>query len=150
MECLHILRRLLSETLNKIITNNQNMKDTLNKIAKLNEQLNELTDQLKTEFNNALKQIFIDNPSLERISMYVNNHEFNDGDATTFYIGWEDMTITVDGEEISREWDCKTNDYTKNPILDNLIELFCQVQDLHEDIYGDAYQDLTISRSDIV
>lgn len=126
------------------------MKDTLNKIAKLNEQLEDLNNQLKTEFNNALKQIFIDNPSLERISMYVNNHEFNDGDATTFYIGWEDMTITVDGIEISREWNSKTNDYTKNPILDNLIALFGQVQDLHEDIYGGEYGDFTIDREQII
>ena len=126
------------------------MKDTLKKLANLETQRREIIDQLVEEFNAALKQVFVDNPKLEQIRMYVNNHEFNDGDATTFYIGWEDMTITVDGEEIEREWDSKTKAYTENPLLDNLIELFGQVQDLHEDIYGEVFGDLTIEREEIL
>lgn len=126
------------------------MKDTLKKLANLETQRREIIDQLVKEFNATLKQVFVDNPKLERISMYVNNHEFNDGDATTFYIGWEDMTITVDGEEIQREWDSKTKEYNENPLLDNLIELFGQVESLHEDIYGEAYGDLTIEREEIL
>lgn len=126
------------------------MKDTLKKLANLETQRREIIDQLVKEFNAALKQVFVDNPKLEQIRMYVNNHEFNDGDATTFYIGWEDMTITVDGEEIEREWDSKTKAYTENPLLDNLIELFGQVESLHEDIYGETYGDLTIEREEIL
>ena len=76
------------------------MKDTLSKLEDLNRQRKEIIDRLQDEFNDALKQVFVDNPKLESIDMYVNNHEFNDGDATSFYIGWEDMTITVDGVEI--------------------------------------------------
>lgn len=126
------------------------MKDTLKKLANLETQRREIIDQLVEEFNAALKQVFVDNPKLEQIRMYVNNHEFNDGDATRFYIGWEDMTITVDGEEIEREWDSKTKAYTENPLLDNLIELFGQVQNLHEDIYGEVFGDLTIEREEIL
>ena len=126
------------------------MKDTLKKLEDLNTQRRVLVKQLEQEFNSALKQVFVDNPKLEQISMYVNNHEFNDGDATSFYIGWEDMTISVDGEEIQREWDRKTNAYVENPLLNTLIELFGQVQDIHEDIYGDAYENLTIDREEIL
>ena len=126
------------------------MKDTLSKLADLNRQRKEIIDRLQDEFNDALKQVFVDNPTLEKINMYVNNHEFNDGDATSFYIGWEDMTITVDGVEMQREWDRTTKDYVSNPILENLIELFGQVQDIHETIYGDAYEDLTIDREEIL
>jgi len=126
------------------------MKNTLKKLADLDKQRRNVIDQLIEEFNATLKQVFVDNPKLEQISMYVNNHEFNDGDATSFYIGWEDMTITVDGEEIEREWDSKTQAYIENPLLDNLIELFGQVQDIHEDIYGDAYENLTIEREEIL
>ena len=126
------------------------MKDTLSKLADLNRQREEIIDRLQDEFNDALKQVFIDNPKLEQISMYVNNHEFNDGDATSFYIGWDDMTISVDGEEIQREWDRNTNAYVENPLLNNLIELFGQVQDIHENIYGDAYENLTIEREEIL
>ena len=126
------------------------MKDTLSKLEDLNRQRKEIIDRLQDEFNDALKQVFVDNPTLEKINMYVNNHEFNDGDATSFYIGWEDMTITVDGVEMQREWDRTTKDYVSNPILENLIELFGQVQDIHENIYGDAYEDLTIDREEIL
>jgi hypothetical protein len=126
------------------------MKDTLNKLEDLNRQRKEIIDRLQDEFNDALKQVFVDNPTLEKINMSVNNHEFNDGDATSFYIGWEDMTITVDGVEMQREWDRTTKNYVSNPILENLIELFGQVQDIHENIYGDAYEDLTIDREEIL
>ena len=126
------------------------MKDTLSKLADLNRQRKEIIDRLQDEFNDALKQVFVDNPKLESIDMYVNNHEFNDGDATSFYIGWEDMTITVDGVEVQREWNRNTKEYVSNPILENLIELFGQVQDIHENIYGDAYENLTIEREEIL
>ena len=126
------------------------MKDTLSKLEDLNRQRKEIIDRLQDEFNDALKQVFVDNPTLEKINMYVNNHEFNDGDATSFYIGWEDMTITVDGVEVQREWNRKTKEYVSNPILENLIELFGQVQDIHENIYGDAYENLTIEREEIL
>jgi flagellar capping protein FliD len=126
------------------------MKDTLKKLADLENQRREVIDQITKEFNEALKQVFVENPKLESINMSVNNHEFNDGDATSFYIGWEDMTITVDGVEVQREWNRKTNAYVSNPILENLTELFGQVRDIHENIYGDAYEDLTIEREEIL
>jgi len=126
------------------------MKDTLKKLAELDNQRRSVIEQLKSEFNDALKQLFVDNPKLDSIQTYVNNHEFNDGDATSFDLGWEDMIITVDGEEIEREWDIKTKDYIENPLLDSIIELFGQVQDIHEDLYGDAYEHLTIERDEIL
>lgn len=122
------------------------MKDTLKKLAELENQRSSVIDQLSKEFNEALKQVFVDNPKLEKISMYVNNHEFNDGDATSFYLGWEDLTITVDGEEISRDWNKGSND----PLVNNVAELFEQVQGIHENIYGDAYGELTIEREEIL
>lgn len=126
------------------------MKDTLKKLADLDNQRRSVIEQLKSEFNAALKQVFVDNPKLESIRMYASNHEFNDGDATSFYLGWDDMTITVDGTEFEREWDRTTNAYISNPLLDSLIELFGQVQNIHEDLYGDAYENLTIDREEIL
>ena len=126
------------------------MKDTLKKLTDLENQRREVIHQITKEFNEALKQVFVDNPKLESINMSVNNHEFNDGDATSFYIGWEDMTITVDGVEMQREWDRTTKNYVSNPILENLTELFGQVQDIHENIYGDEYENLTIEREEIL
>lgn len=126
------------------------MKDTLKKLTDLENQRREVIHQITKEFNEALKQVFVDNPKLESINMSVNNHEFNDGDATSFYIGWEDMTITVDGVEVQREWKTTSKKYVSNPILENLTELFGQVQDIHENIYGDEYENLTIEREEIL
>lgn len=126
------------------------MKDTLKKLTDLENQRREVIHQITKEFNEALKQVFVDNPKLESINMSVNNHEFNDGDATSFYIGWEDMTITVDGVEVQREWKTRSKKYVSNPILENLTELFGQVQDIHENIYGDEYENLTIEREKIL
>jgi hypothetical protein len=126
------------------------MKDTIKKLEELNTQRYKIINQLEKEFNSTLKQVFVDNPTLEKIDIYINNHEFNDGNATSFHIGWEDMTITVDGDEMQREWDSKTKKYVSNPILENLIDLFGQVEDIHEDIYGDEYENLTIDREEIL
>jgi hypothetical protein len=51
---------------------------------------------------------------------------------------------------MQREWDSKTKKYVSNPILENLIDLFGQVEDIHEDIYGDEYENLTIDREEIL
>ena len=126
------------------------MKNTIARIDELNNQLRDAKNALQKEFWIELKNIFDNNPKLESISMYVNNHEFNDGDATTFYLGYDDMTITVDGEEVSREWDSKTKEYVSNPTLDSLIELFGNTQDIHEDMFSGEYENMTIDRDDVL
>lgn len=126
------------------------MKNTIARINELNNQLRDAKKALENEFWIELKNIFDNNPKLESISMYVNNHEFNDGDATTFYLGYDDMTITVDDEEVGREWDSKTKEYVSNPTLDSLIELFENTQDIHEDMFSGEYENMTIDRDDVL
>jgi hypothetical protein len=126
------------------------MKSSLKKIEELNEQLRTVKTELTNEFKAELKKIFVDNPTLDSIEMYLNNHEFNDGGATSFYIGYEDMNLTIDGEEVEREWDNKTKEYVENPLLESLIELFGDTQCIHEDLYGDEYEHLSITREDVL
>ena len=124
------------------------MKETLSKIQSLNEQVRAAKLELITEFKSELKKIFVKNPTLESIEMYVNNHEFNDGDATSFYLGYEDLKVLVDGEEIEREYDNENGGYKPNPVIESLIDLFGDVHCIHEDLYGDEYEHLTISRAE--
>ena len=72
------------------------MKESLKKIEELKNQLNAVKSELQKEFKDELKKIFVDNPTLDSIEMSLNNHEFNDGDATSFYIGYEDMNLMID------------------------------------------------------
>jgi hypothetical protein len=126
------------------------MKESLKKIEELKNQLNTVKSELQKEFKAELKKIFVDNPTLDSVEMYINNHEFNDGGATSFYIGYEDLKIVVEGEEVEREWDNKTKEYVENPVLESLIELFGDVQCIHEDLYGDEYEHLSITREDVL
>jgi hypothetical protein len=126
------------------------MKESLKKIEELKNQLNAVKSELQKEFKDELKKIFVDNPTLDSIEMSLNNHEFNDGDATSFYIGYEDMNLMIDGEEVEREWDNATKEYKPNPLLESLIELFGDVQCIHEDLYGDEWEHLSITREDVL
>ena len=126
------------------------MKETLNQIQVLNEQLISLKEELEKKFKVELKKIFVDNPTLDQIQMYVNNHEFNDGDTTYFEIGYEDLKIVVNGEEIEREWDRETGDYKSNPLIESLINLFGSVHCIHENLYGGYFEHLTIDREEVL
>jgi hypothetical protein len=126
------------------------MKESLKKIEELKNQLNTVKSELQKEFKAELKKIFVDNPTLDSIEMSLNNHEFNDGDATSFYIGYEDMNLMIDGEEVEREWDNATKEYKPNPLLESLIELFGDTQCIHEDLYGDEWEHLSITREDVL
>ena len=126
------------------------MKESLKKIEELKTQLNTVKSELQKEFKAELKKIFVDNPTLDSVEMYINNHEFNDGGATSFYIGYEDLKIVVEGEEVEHEWDNKTKEYVENPVLESLIELFGDVQCIHEDLYGDEYEHLSIIREEVL
>jgi hypothetical protein len=126
------------------------MKESLKKIEELKNQLNAVKSELQKEFKAELKKIFVDNPTLDSVEMYINNHEFNDGDATSFYIGYEDLKIVVEGEEVEREWDNKTKEYVENPLIESLIKLFGDVECIHEDLYGDEYEHLSIIREEVL
>jgi hypothetical protein len=126
------------------------MKESLKKIEELRNQLNTVKSELQNEFKTGLKKIFVDNPTLDSVEMYINNHEFNDGGATSFDIGYEDLKIVVEGEEVEREWDDKTKEYVENPVLESLIQLFDDTQCIHEDVYGDEYEHLSITREDVL
>jgi hypothetical protein len=126
------------------------MKESLKKIEQLNEQLLSAKSELQKEFKAELKKIFVDNPTLDSVEMYLNNHEFNDGDATSFYIGYEDLKIVVEGEEVEREWDNSTKEYKTNPLIESLINLFGNVQCIHEDLYGDEWEHLSITREQVL
>jgi len=125
------------------------MKNIINKIEQLNEQLRTAEGELVVEFRKALQKVFKDHPDLEEISMYVNNHEFNDGDATSFHIGYEYMTVTINGEEVERQWDSKIKGYVKHEILDTLTELFENTQSVHERAFGNESEYMSLDRDTV-
>ena len=126
------------------------MKESLKKIEELENQLNAVKSELQKEFKAELKKIFVDNPTLDSIEMYLSNHEFNDGDATSFSIEFEGLNLVVEGEHVKREYDRVNGGYKPNPLIESLIELFGDVHCIHEDLYGDGYEHLSITREDVL
>lgn len=111
-------------------------------IKELAQKKKELGEQLL----DGLKPIFSKYPSVQSFSFHVNNHEFNDGEPTYFSINCEDPSLTLtDGTEVG----CYSNDSAspeQEVILEEIAAYFSQfdVDDLFEELFGDAYGTLTI------
>ena len=130
------------------------MKETLEKLAALKQEIQKLGNTLQQEFRSELKQLFVDNPGLQRIEMTVGNHEFNDGSPTRFWIGYEEPTIIVDGKAYGvyaeDNYDDDELGGEEHPIIDAITTLFESVSYYHEDLFGDEYESMTIERSEIL
>jgi hypothetical protein len=122
--------------------------------TKINEfkKISQLVNEVKDEFFENLKQLFVDNPKLALITIRVNNHEFNDGDTTSFSLYYEDLTVMdADGNEYERlSYIPKDSKKENHPLTIAVYELFEEydIMDLHERIYGNEHSRIVITRSE--
>lgn len=136
-----------------------NKKTTLQKIDEAKEQIKQLYSTLTVEFWTHLNDIFEKYPKLESIDVGLNNHEFNDGDPTTFYMRYEDDMIRYlyDGERVCLEEIKYEDSPSVNPdivnvvknINDEVVRLFDTTRDIHEKMFGDEYGELTITKKTV-
>lgn len=115
----------------------------------LQNQLDQLKETVKNEFNENLRSIFEAFPELNSLSLRVSNHEFNDGDATIFSVDYESMIIYVNDEEIERR-SYGNNKNSDHPILSELYSLFEKYDSLMEYMFGDEYKVIHFSRNSVV
>jgi hypothetical protein len=116
-------------------------------INKLSEQIaivNKLEIEAKEEFLSNLKQLFVDNPTLKQIKILINNHEFADGDPTSFSLYYEDVEVTDSDNNTFKRNDYKCSDFDRNnshPLVSAVFDLFdiYDVSNLYELIFGDEY-----------
>ena len=116
------------------------MKHIIEKLQQLNNQRDALLKQMRNEFEASIKQLFVENENMHGISMYLNNHEFNDGDQTNFYIGYDDLELR----------DSEGDEYENDELREKLVELFAATQDIHELMYGEEYGELNLTREEIL
>jgi hypothetical protein len=116
------------------------MKHIIEKLQELNNQRDALLKQMRSEFEGSIKQLFVGNEELHSIYMYLNNHEFNDGEATNFYINYDDLELR----------DSEGDEYENAELREKLVELFAATQDIHELMYGDEYGELNLTREEIL
>ena len=132
------------------------MKDTLNKIKEKVKELTALKTEIKNEINNSIREIFEKNEKLESVSLHVSNHEFNDGDATMFYVNYDEFDVKYDGVEYSAypEDDDGDAERTKEVIeISKQIEaVFSETdtEEIHEFVFGDNYDSIDFERKEIL
>ena len=119
---------------------NKVLKTIIKKLQELNNQRDALLKQMRSEFEASIKQLFVENENVHGIYMYLNNHEFNDGDQTNFYIGYDDLELR----------DSEGDEYENVELREKLVELFAATQDIHELMYKDEYGELNLTREEIL
>jgi hypothetical protein len=103
------------------------MSNTIQKIKELNKQIDDAFKALETEFKDGLLQLMREN-NIKSFDVGVNNHEFNDGDATYFSLYYEDLEI----EGIPKEVCEKISKFFGN----------FDVRDFHERMFGGKYENI--------
>ena len=116
------------------------MKHIIKKLQELNNQRDALLKQMRNEFEGSIKQLFVENENVHGIYMCMNNHEFNDGDQTNFYINYDDLEIR----------DSEGDEYEDDKLRKKLVDLFAATQDIHELMYGEEYGELNLTREEIL
>ncbi len=90
---------------------------------------------------------------LKRVEIYVNNHEFNDGDATYFGFNYEELTVVTE-DELGNEYEYNGYPKKENTEIDKkrkvLMEFFdgFNFEGFYEKIFGDQYETVRFSVSD--
>lgn len=115
------------------------MKDTIKEILALNKTKEKLVSKLKKEFDNKIKDLFKKYPEVDRIAIPINNHEYNDGDDTSFEVYACDMIAFDKNED---EIDSKHAIYAE---IINLFEL-TEIDNIHESWYSKEYGDIEMCR----
>ena len=129
--------------------------DIINKLIEQNAIVSKLKIEAKEEFLSNLKQLFADNPNLNQIKIRINNHEFADGDPTSFSLYYEDVEVTDSDNNIFERNDYGSSDPDRNrshPLVKVVFDLFDKydVADLYELIFGDEYNNyLEITSSNV-
>lgn len=110
---------------------------------------NAKSDYIKT-FWTELKAIFDEYPKFEGATFRLNNNEWNDGSATTFYISFEDgINYTYNGVAYDDFCFCRLKNEPEN-INEKPAYFLCRVfslsQDIHEEMFSDEYESMCITK----
>jgi len=118
----------------------ETIKETIKEIRVLLENKNSLVSKLKNQFNDQIQEIFKNHPDVYRILIPINNHEFNDGNATVFSIDACDMMA------FDKKDDDIDNDHK---VYDDINELFdlTDFENIHESWFGHKYGEIEFKRT---
>lgn len=124
-------------------------------ISEINTQVKELQNQIKKAkeglyelFVSELTSLFKEYPHIKNINCYLNNHEFNDGDPTSFNLNYDDLNLVFEDELGNEtEYNGYPLDKEKEFIRDKFITLFqkCDIESFYEDNFSEDSGTITFS-----
>lgn len=113
----------------------------------LQKEIVEKKKSLRPMFETGLAELFQKHSLVKSLELNVNNHEFNDGDATHFSLYYEDMTVNFSDGVVISPYDEDVGSPSKEHGVtrDEFVNFFNEfaVDDFYETLYGDAYESLT-------
>lgn len=122
-------------------------KTAIQALKQLQQEIIEKKKSLRPLFEDGLLELFKKHPTVKSLEVSINNHEFNDGEATYFGVHYEYMTVHFsDGIELS-SYDERVLPQHE-AARDEFVAAFSEfdVDGFYETLYGDAYESLTFKR----
>lgn len=110
-------------------------------------KLDLLLETGEKEFRGGLEALLRAHPEVDHLSVPLNNHEFNDGDATYFSFTWEDLTMVLNDDEEIDGYDGTDEQKQLRQVFVDFFETFDD-DALWERLFGDEYESVNFSLSD--
>ena len=117
------------------------MNEKYKELRNMKSRIEAFKQELAKDFRTSIKELFVKYPTLKEASCSINNHEFNDGEATYFSVYYED------GFDIEYTEDSEENDRLTDVINKELVELFDATSDVHETLFEGEYGTITLHRN---
>lgn len=118
--------------------NQEQINKIKNTVEELQKSIRDQYQLLRQEFESGIAEILknLKDSKIKSISMYLNNHDFNDGEATYFSLYYDDLRLLTNR---GREYDGYPKNKELDKVRDNCIEFFKQfdVDNFYEKIYGE-------------
>ena len=127
-----------------------NQINTINQAVKeLKDKIESAKKELKGFFDSSIVQLFNEHKTVKRLEIYLNNHEWSDGDQTSFYLSYDDLKLITE-DELGNE--TETDGYGEETeenekIRDQFVDLFksCDIDSFYEDNFNEESGTLEFS-----
>jgi len=115
------------------------------KILQLQKEINSLLKEMESKFRETLKEYLKSNSIINSVRININNHEFNDGDATYFGLYYDDLVVEYGDEGEFSGYEKNVSKEIKEA-REGLVKLFedFDVLDFYENIFGGYSESIRI------
>lgn len=120
-------------------------------LKNLQQEIVEKKKSLRPLFEDGLQELFAKYPFVKSLRIGLNNHEFNDGDATHFSLYYEDMDVHFTDDVILGGYENEGEPTDAHKAAHKkFVKFFGEfdVDGFYETLYGDAYESIYFKSKD--